>query len=87
MQLTRQSATTGRGVSRLVVWLIFSVVQRKVLTPNDFASLQAIVDRLDAFERHYNQIAAPFDWTFTRDDLETLVTRVAKYEPRLRLAA
>ena len=30
--------------------LVFSVIQRKVLTPNDFKSLQAIVDRLDAFE-------------------------------------
>ena len=28
--------------------IIFSVLQRKVLPPNDFASLQAVVDRLDA---------------------------------------
>jgi DDE superfamily endonuclease len=41
--------------------LVFSVIQRKVLTPNDFPSLQAIVDRLDAFEHHYNRIAKPFD--------------------------
>ena len=43
--------------------IVFSIIQRKVLTPNDFQSLQAVVDRLDAFERHYNQIAKPFDWT------------------------
>jgi hypothetical protein len=67
--------------------LVFSVIQRKVLTPNDFPNLQAIVDRLDAFEHHYNQIAMPFDWTFTRHDLEALITRVAQHEPRLRLAA
>jgi hypothetical protein len=67
--------------------LVFSVIQRKVLTPNDFPSLQAIVDRLDAFEHHYNQIATPFDWTFTRDDLERLITRVAQHEPGLQLAA
>lgn len=67
--------------------LVFSVIQRKVLTPNDFPSLQAIVDRLDAFEHHYNQIATPFDWTFTRDDLERLIDRVAQHEPRLTLAA
>lgn len=67
--------------------LVFSVVQRKVLTPNDFPNLQAIVDRLDAFEHHYNQIATPFDWTFTRDDLEKLIARVAYHEPQLRLAA
>jgi transposase len=35
--------------------IVFSVIQRKVLTPNDFASLQAVVDRLDAFEHHYNR--------------------------------
>jgi hypothetical protein len=40
------------GVLRLLahqIEIIFSVIQRKVLTPNDFASLQAVVDRLDAF--------------------------------------
>ena len=67
--------------------IVFSVIQRKVLTPNDFTSLQAVVDRLDAFEHHYNQIAKPFSWTFTRDDLTELITRVAGHEPRLRLAA
>lgn len=53
---------------------MFSVIQRKVRTPNDFASLQAIVDRLDATT---TKVAAPFAWTFTRDDLETLIARVA----------
>jgi hypothetical protein len=67
--------------------LVFSVIQRKVLTPNDFPNLQAIVDRLDAFEHHYNKIATPFDWTFTRHELQTLITRVARHEPLLRLAA
>jgi hypothetical protein len=67
--------------------IVFSVIQRKVLTPNDFTSLQAVVDRLDAFEHHYNQIATPFEWTFTRNDLEALIARVAQHEPRLKLAA
>lgn len=67
--------------------IVFSVIQRKVLTPNDFASLQQVVDRLDSFESNYNQIAEPFDWTFTRHDLEHLIARVAHHEPRLRLAA
>ncbi len=67
--------------------IIFSVVQRKVLTPNDFPSLQAIVDRLDAFEHHYNKIATPFDRTFTRGHLEALIARVGQHEPRLRLVA
>ena len=67
--------------------IFFSIVQRKVLTPNDFASLQTVVDRLDAFERHYNEIAKPFEWNFTRRDLADLIERVAEHEPRLTLAA
>jgi hypothetical protein len=67
--------------------IIFSVIQRKVLTPNDFASLQAVVSRLDAFEHHYNQIAKPLEWTFTRRDLAHLIARVAHHDPRLQLAA
>jgi DDE superfamily endonuclease len=67
--------------------IVFSVIQRKGLTPNDFASLQAVVDRLDAFEHHYNQIAQPFEWNFTRHDLTALIARVAEHEPRLKLAA
>ncbi len=67
--------------------IVSSVTQRKVLTPNDFGNLQQVVDRLDAFEHRYNQIAEPFDWTFSRHDLERLIARVAQHEPRLRLAA
>jgi hypothetical protein len=67
--------------------IVFSVIQRKVLTPNDFATLQAVVDRLDAFEHHYNQIAQPIEWHFTRRDLAALIARVATHEPRLQLAA
>jgi hypothetical protein len=67
--------------------LVFSVIQRKVLTPNDFPSLQAVVNRLDAFKHHNNKIAQPFDWTFTRDDLQRLIARVAPHEPQLQAAA
>jgi hypothetical protein len=67
--------------------IIFSVIQRKVLTPNDFASLQAVVDRLDAFEHHYNQVAKPIEWRFARRHLAELIARVAAHEPRLQLAA
>ena len=60
---------------------------RPRLTPNDFASLQTVVKRLDAFEHHYNEVAKPFEWTFTRRDLADLIARVADHEPRLKLAA
>jgi hypothetical protein len=67
--------------------IYFSILQRKALTPNDFADLDALAARILAFEAHYRQIAQPFDWTFTRDDLDALLTRLASREPHLRLVA
>ena len=55
--------------------IYFSVVQRKVLTPNDFADLDTLEQRLLAFGRRYEQIAAPFEWKFTRADLDRLLHR------------
>jgi hypothetical protein len=65
--------------------IYFSVVQRKVLTPNDFRDLDALEHRLLAFGRRYEQIAAPFEWRFTRQDLDRLLARTN--DPALRLAA
>jgi DDE superfamily endonuclease len=48
--------------------IYFSILQPKVLTPNDFSSLQELAERLLAFERHYETIAQPFEWRFTRRD-------------------
>ncbi len=50
--------------------IFFSIVQRKVLTPNDFPDLAAVVQRLLAFEARYNDTAVPFQWRFTRQHLE-----------------
>jgi hypothetical protein len=55
--------------------IYFSVVQRKVLTPNDFASLAEVRERLQQFETHYGRWAKPFAWKFTRDDLHELLAR------------
>jgi hypothetical protein len=52
-------------------------VQRKVLTPNDFTSLAELEQRLLAFQCHYERTASPFKWTFTRHDLQTLLTKIA----------
>jgi hypothetical protein len=46
--------------------IYFSVIQRKVLTPNDFADLGEVEERLLAFERRYEQSAAPFEWKFAQ---------------------
>jgi hypothetical protein len=67
--------------------LYFSIVQRKALTPNDFGSLDELAERLLAFGEHYRQIARPFEWTFTRDDLNRVLDKIADREPHLRLAA
>jgi DDE superfamily endonuclease len=67
--------------------IYFSILQRKALTPNDFADLDALAVRIAAFEAHYRQIAKPFDWTFTRAKLDALLARLASREPTLRLAA
>ena len=56
--------------------IYFSVVQRKALSPNDFTSLDQIRDRLAAFETRYNAIARPFNWKFTRTDLDDLLHRI-----------
>jgi transposase len=56
--------------------IYFSVIQRKVLTPNDFTGLDQIRDRLAAFETRYNAIARPFDWKFTSTDLSDLLRRI-----------
>jgi DDE superfamily endonuclease len=49
--------------------IYFSVIQRKVLTPNDFADLADAQQRLLDFERRYEIAAQPFEWRFTRSDL------------------
>ncbi len=67
--------------------LYFSIVQRKALTPNDFDSLDALTERLLDFSNHYRQIAQPFEWTFTRSDLDRLLDRIETHEPQLKLAA
>jgi len=56
--------------------IYFSVIQRKVLTPNDFPSLTAVEQRLLAFERHFESIATPFEWRFTRADLARLLHKL-----------
>ncbi len=57
--------------------IYFSIVQRKVLTPNDFPALAAVAERLRAFERYYETLAKPFEWTFARRDLAALLRKLS----------
>jgi transposase len=69
--------------------IYFSVIQRKVVTPNDFTDLGQIRDRLAAFQTRYNAVAKPFNWRFTRTDLNDLLDRIDAHEAKrsLQLAA
>lgn len=62
--------------------IFFSIVQRKVVSPNDFTSLDQVEDRLAAFERRYNETARPFRWKFTPADLEDLLARIERHEQK-----
>jgi DDE superfamily endonuclease len=58
------------------VEIYFSIVQRKVLTPNVFSSLADLEQHLLAFQFHYERTASPFKWTFTRTDLHALLAKL-----------
>jgi hypothetical protein len=59
------------------VEIYFSLVQRKALTPNDFADLHEVELRLRLYEELTNRQPRPFDWRFTRCDLFDLLQRLA----------
>jgi hypothetical protein len=61
------------------VEIYFSIVQRKVLTPNDFATLDLAERRLLDFQQYFQQIARPFAWNFTRRKLKALLRRLSQY--------
>src|SRR6059036_3239135 len=65
-----------------LIEIYFSVVQRKVLTPNDFGSLGAVRERLLRFQEHYVDAAKPFQWTFTRRDLTALLAKLGRRPAR-----
>ena len=49
--------------------VLFSIIQRKVLTPNDFPDLAAVAARLTAFEARLNAHPKPIAWKLTRQKL------------------
>jgi len=67
--------------------IYFSILQRKALTPNDFSSLAALKDRIFGFQQYYQGIAKPFEWKFTRKDLNRLLCKVDRPAGSYRLAA
>ena len=61
--------------------IYFSIVQRKVVTPNDFPDLDTLEQHLLAFGRRYEQIAAPFQCKFTRHELHKLLAKTDTTQP------
>jgi transposase len=62
------------------VEIVFSVIQKKVLTPGDFPGLGTLSYTLLAFVNRYNRTAQPFNWKFTADDLTALLRRTSQRE-------
>ena len=60
--------------------IFFSIIQKKVVSPNDFASLEQLSGTLLAFVTRYNQTAKPFNWKFTAADLTDLLRRISEHE-------
>ena len=58
--------------------IYFSILERKALTPNDFDSLASLEWRILEFQRHYERIAKPFEWKFTRRDLDQWLDRLRR---------
>jgi hypothetical protein len=62
--------------------IYFSILQRKTISPSDFTDLDDLAARVLAFQDHYNAAATPFDWTYTRTDLNAFLQRLANHEPQ-----
>ena len=62
------------------VEIVFSVIQKKVLTPNDFPGTGTLSYALLAFVNRYNRTARPFNWKFTAGDLTELLRRISQRE-------
>jgi transposase len=62
------------------VEIVFSVIQKKVLTPGDFPGLGTLSYALLAFVNRYNRTARPFNWKFTAKDLTGLLRRISQRE-------
>jgi hypothetical protein len=68
------------------VEIYFSIIQRKVLTPNDFADLEALRLRLALYEELSNRSPRPFAWKFDRIKLLALMAKMEAHEKLLAQA-
>jgi DDE superfamily endonuclease len=62
------------------VEIFFSIIQKKAVSPNDFASLARLKQTLLAFINRYNHTTRPFNWKFTAADPTELLDRTSAHE-------
>ena len=62
------------------VEIYFSILQRKAIKPGNFRDLEHLAERVLGFQDRYNQTASPFDWTYTREDLNAFLRRIEHHD-------
>ena len=60
--------TNASWLDQLEIW--FSLLQRKLLRPNHFASTTELQQAILDFIARYNQTAKPLKWSYTVEHLE-----------------
>ena len=68
------------------VEIYVSIIQRKVLTPNDVANLEAVQLRLAWYEDLATQCPTPFQWKFDRIQLTSLLAKIEAQQKLLTAA-
>lgn len=69
------------------VEIYFSVLQRKVLTPNYFDDLEELETSILDFQRIYEKAAKPFEWKFSRQDLKNVLANCRSLQTQEKMAA
>jgi len=67
--------------------IYFSIVQRKVLTPNYYSSVEELKETIMNFQYRYEKIGKPFEWKYTKNDLAKLMKKLNRYSTPLSLSA
>lgn len=62
------------------VEIYFSILQRKVLVPNDFFSPVHLEKTIIEFQNQYEEIAKPFKWKFTKEDMNNILVKLMQPE-------
>lgn len=69
------------------VEIYFSVIQRKLLTPNDFPDLATLKTGILNFQEHYEKISKPFKWKFTKEDMKNILSKISNNQNKLEQQA